>query len=83
MECLKQNGIIIFLDVPLNILKEMNPRNRPLLKNINSLDILYKQRYHLYQKYADVTINKTVMNEKTVLNMIEVKINEYINTKWS
>ncbi len=80
---LKQNGIIIFLDVPLDVLKEMNPRNRPLLKDINNLDVLYNNRHHLYQKYADIVIKKTIMDEKAVLNIIEVKINEYINTKWS
>jgi len=83
MEYLKQNGIIIFLDVPLEILKGMNPRNRPLLKNIDNLDKLYKDRYDLYLKYADIVINKTIMDESVVLKMIEVKINEYINTKWS
>lgn len=83
IEYLKQNGIIIFLDVPLNILKEMNPRNRPLLKDSSNLDTLYKERHHLYQKHADIVINKSTMDDKTVLNMIEVKINEYINTKWT
>ena len=59
IEYLKQSGIIIFLDVPIHMLKEMNPRNRPLLKDINNLDILYNDRYHLYNKYADIIINKT------------------------
>lgn len=83
MEYLKQNGIIIFLDVPLETLKGMNPRNRPLLQDPNNLDILYDKRHHLYQQYADIVIKKTILDEKTVLNMIEVKVNEYINTKWS
>ena len=83
IEYLKQNGIIIFLDVPLEALKNINPRNRPLLKDVNSLEDLYNSRYHLYQNYADIVISKTTMDEETVLNVIEVKINEYINTKWS
>ncbi len=83
IDYLKQNGIIIFLDVPLEELKKMNPRNRPLLKDMNSLTKLYNDRHHLYLKYADIIINKTDMDENHILNMIEVKINEYINTKWS
>lgn len=83
MEYLKQNGIIIFLDVPLNILKGMNPRNRPLLRDVNNLEKLYEDRHSLYLKYADIVIKKTSMDDKVVLNMIEVKINEYISTKWT
>ena len=83
IDYLKQNGIIIFLDVPLELLKSMNPRNRPLLKDTNNLDKLYKDRHPLYLKYADIVINKTNMDESTILNMIEVKINEHINTKWT
>lgn len=83
IEYLKQNGIIIFLDVPLDILKGMNPRNRPLLKDMNNLDKLYNDRYDLYLKYADIVIKKTIMDESVVLKMIEVKIDEFINTKWS
>jgi len=83
IDYLKQNGIIIFLDASLEVLKGMNPRNRPLLKDFKNLETLYKDRHHLYVKYADITIEKLVMDENVVLNMIEVKINEYINTKWS
>jgi|LGOV01.1.fsa_nt_gb shikimate dehydrogenase len=83
IDYLKQNGIIIFLDVPLEVLKRMNPRNRPLLKDINNLTKLYNDRHHLYLKYADIVVNKTNIDENHILNMIEVKINEYINTKWS
>jgi shikimate kinase len=83
IDYLKQNGIIIFLDVPLDLLKGMNPRNRPLLKDTKNLEKLYKDRHHLYLKYADIVINKTNMDESTILNMIEVKINEHINTKWT
>lgn len=80
---LKQNGIIIFLDVPLDILKGLNPRNRPLLKDKTVLDDLYNKRYDLYLEYADIVIEKITMDENVILEMIEVKINEYINTKWS
>lgn len=83
IEYLKQNGIIIFLDVSLEVLKGMNPRNRPLLKDINNLEKLYNERHPLYNKYADIVIEKLVMDEKIVLKMIEVKLDEYINTQWT
>ncbi len=77
---LKQNGIIIFLDVPLDMLKTFNPKNRPLLKSKSNIEKLYNERYHLYKKYADIIIPKNSYDESITLNKIEVKINEYINS---
>ena len=77
---LKQNGIIIFLDVSLSMLKTFNPRNRPLLKDKRNIEKLYNERYSLYKKYADIIIVKDSLNEFKTLAEIEVKINEYINT---
>lgn len=77
---LKQNGIIIYLDAPLSLLEKCNPKGRPLLKNKQNLRTLYNERYPLYQKYADITITKDSFDEKTILNEIEVKINEYFGT---
>ena len=80
---LKQNGIIIFIDMPLELLKECNPRNRPLLQDKNNIERLYNERYHLYKSFADITINKTSFDKKSIMQQIEVKIDEYISTKWS
>ncbi len=77
---LKQNGIIIFLDVPLSLLKTFNPKNRPLLKNKYTIEKLYKERYYLYKKYADITIFKDTLDISKTIKQIEVKIDEYINT---
>ncbi|AIO18289.1 Shikimate dehydrogenase [Candidatus Izimaplasma bacterium HR1] len=80
---LKQNGIIIFIDMPLTLLKKCNPRNRPLLKDKSNIERLYSERYRLYKSFADITIHKTSFNEKAIMRQIEVNINEYISTKWS
>ncbi|MCK5761843.1 MAG: shikimate dehydrogenase [Candidatus Izimaplasma sp.] len=80
IEYLKQNGIIIFLDVPLDLLKTFNPNNRPLLKGKRNIEKLYQDRYHLYKEYADITVSKETIDEFKTLSMIEVKINEYFNT---
>lgn len=80
IQYLKQNGIIIFLDVPLKMLKTFNPKNRPLLKDKKNIGKLYTERYNLYKKYADITVIKDNYAEYETLAKIEVRINEYINS---
>ena len=80
MTQLKQNGIIIFIDVPLALLKRCNPKDRPLLQKDGNLERLYKQRHHLYTEYADIIINKNNFKEKEIMRQIEVKVDEYINS---
>ncbi len=80
IDYLKQNGIIIFLDVSLEMLKTFNPKNRPLLKDKNNIERLYNDRYNLYNQYADIIVIKDSYNEIETLHKIEVKLNEYINS---
>ncbi len=80
IQYLKQNGIIVFLDVSLAMLKTFNPKNRPLLKDKNNLEKLYYERYPLYTKYADITITKDSLDENKTLHTVEVKIDEYLNS---
>lgn len=80
---LKQNGIIIFIDMPLELLKQCNPKKRPLLQDKNNLETLYNDRIALYRSFQDITINKTSFDKNAVMRQIEVKIDEYISTKWS
>ena len=80
MENLKQNGIIIFLDVPLDQLLTFNPKNRPLLKDKTNIIKLYNERYDLYKKYADITIIKNSYDETNTFKRIEANIDEYINS---
>lgn len=80
IQMLKQNGVIIFIDVPLVKLMEMSPKGRPLLKNPDNLISLYNKRYPLYKKHCDILISKDNFNTKETMHNIEVKLNEYINT---
>ncbi len=80
IQYLKQNGIIIFLDVSLAMLKTFNPKNRPLLKDKRNLEKLYYERYPLYSKYADITIIKDSLDEYKTFKKVEVEINEYLNS---
>ena len=61
IDALKQNGIIVLLDVPLAALQERLRRDtrRPLLQKPNREQVineLYHQRMPLYRQAADITI---------------------------
>ena len=77
---LKQNGLVIFIDVPLRVLLNRQPRNRPLITNGNALKLMYDNRYDLYVNSADVIIIKEEYNFNEIQEKIEVSINEYINS---
>lgn len=70
---LKTNGIIFFLDVPLNILKIrlQNDTKRPLLKSQN-IDSLFFDRLENYKKYADFTINASLSPDKVCSEIISI-----------
>jgi len=76
---LKQNGLILFIDMPLNILKKCNPKGRPLLADSKNLEKLFNERYTLYNQYADKRIEKNGFKEPITMKRIEVAINEYIS----
>lgn len=64
VQVLKENGIVIFLDVPLSIIKYRlrNDKKRPLLQRPDKdkvMEELYNQRLPLYKKAADYTIDAT------------------------
>lgn len=80
MQLLKQNGIIIFIDFPLEKLKECNPKGRPLLNKPNILEKMFQERYNIYKEHADIIINKENFNKTATLRQIEVKLDEYLNT---
>ena len=77
---LKQNGVVIFIDVPLELLKKCNPKKRPLLQDKSNLEKLFNARYSIYRDNADIIVNKTSFNEKATLKELEVKLNEYFST---
>ena len=70
---LKANGIIFFLNVPLNILKIrlQNDTKRPLLKSQN-IDSLFFNRLENYKKYADFTINANLSPDKVYSEIMSV-----------
>lgn len=63
MTILAQNGIIVYLDIPLTILNERNNGTRLLSKDAESLNNLYVERKAIYEKYADITLTSTSIEE--------------------
>ena len=55
MDNLSQNGFVVFIDRPLELLKASS--DRPLSNTTADLEKRYNERYELYRKYADVVIN--------------------------
>lgn len=60
MNHLKSNGTIVYLDLPLEMIKkrltDLNIRGVVMSKN-QTLDDLYKKRAPLYEKWADIKID--------------------------
>ncbi len=77
LEFLKKNGIMIMLDVPLEIIKERlandNDSNpRPLARG--NIDKLYEERFEIYLNNADIVINaRTELKEtcKSIKNILK------------
>lgn len=58
MDVLKQTGIVVYIDRPLDmLLEEVDISNRPLLADgRQQLITLYHRRHALYRQYADITV---------------------------
>lgn len=73
MAHLKQNGIVIYLDLPLEIIESRltNIATRGVVMHRSqTLAGLYKQRKPLYEKYADFTIDTTNLNHEQAVAVI-------------
>lgn len=73
MSMLKKNGIIIFIDRPVQrIIEDIDAENRPLLKNnAKNVNQLFEERYEIYNKYCDFKVNNTDLNS-TVQNILNI-----------
>lgn len=78
---LKHNGIIVFIDAPLEILKNTKTLiHRPLLQNDEALENLYKKRYQIYLDTADIVLKKQTLHTSTNINALEALLYEYFGT---
>lgn len=78
---LKRNGIIIFINRPLeNIISDIDSSTRPLLKDGKErLYKLYNERYELYKTYCDIEI----INDKTLNLIINDMLDIVKNERWA
>ncbi|MBE6068099.1 MAG: shikimate kinase [Clostridium lundense] len=76
IKALKQNGIIIFLNRPVDsIAQDVDIKNRPLLKDgPEKLYELFKDRYELYNKYCDYKIENIHTEEciKKIFDFLKI-----------
>lgn len=77
MKHLKSNGKVIFLDVPVNELKNRlsNIKTRGVAaKKGETVEEIYKERFELYKKYADIYIDANSLTCEQTVNLICEKL---------
>lgn len=74
IECLHKNGIIIYLDRPVeHILQDIDTSSRPLLKNgASALYALYDQRHEQYLKACDYCVKNTTSVYDVVQKILNI-----------
>ena len=65
---LKQNGIVIFINRPLDNL--IATSSRPLSSSLDDLKKLYEERIPLYYKCADIIVNNDTRIEDVILDIL-------------
>ena len=71
---LKKNGIVIYIDRPVErIINDIDNSNRPLLKNNKTnLYEMYELRHPLYKKYSDIIVVNDSTEEEVIDKIIEL-----------
>lgn len=62
VKCLKQNGVLYFIDRPLQDL--IPTKDRPLSNDIQSITQRYNERYHIYNAVCDVRVDASCTAEQ-------------------
>ncbi len=78
MNRLRENSVIVYLDLPLNELKKRlsNIRTRGVaMKKGTTLEELYSERCPLYEKYADITVKCENMTAEECVDKIVESLN--------
>ncbi|MCF0105155.1 MAG: shikimate dehydrogenase [Holdemanella sp.] len=70
MDSLKRNGIIVFIDRKLDLLKTKDA-NRPLSSSKEAVKKLYEERYPLYMQYADIHIPNNGVFKNTIQEIVK------------
>ena len=81
MEALKQDGVIVYLEVPVNTLLERiaNFGDRGIARHPDqSFEHLFEERDRLYRQYADVTVNAAAGSANDVAVSLLEAIRPYL-----
>ncbi len=78
IDALLQNGIVIYINRPLENLQK--GKGRPLSTDENALALLFEKREPIYKKIADITIENTVSAQKAAKDC-EEKFHEFAYNK--
>ncbi|GBO83416.1 shikimate kinase [Marinobacter salsuginis] len=73
MEHLKTNGIVVFLDIPLELVIERigDHSMRGISRRPDqSLEALFEERFELYSQYADLTVQGEGLNQDQVCDAV-------------
>ena len=68
IRALKQNGKIIFVERPVDMLSK---KGRPLSQGEKSLRELYEERLSFYKNYSDLSIKNDGLPEESALKILE------------
>ena len=77
MENLRKNGKVVFIDVALDEIKRRvtNIKTRGIaFGKGETLDDVYRVRYPLYKKYADITVSMELSSIETTVDAIVEKL---------
>lgn len=77
IDLLKENGAVVFLDRPIDLL--VTTDDRPLSQNKEMLEKRYNERYDIYLERADYRIDASGSIEENVNKVCEVFFNENIS----
>ncbi len=70
MEALRRNGVIVFLERPPELIDTGNAE-RPLTRNMEQWEALYRERLPLYQKYADITVRNDTTPQLCAVKILQ------------
>ncbi len=79
IRALKQNGILIHLDLDERLIERMDLTGRPLIKAKSDWLRHREARDPLYKLHADLIIKKDTLDETVILKRIEEAIHAYLN----
>lgn len=73
VDALRQSGKIVLLDVPFEVIRDRvrMDGSRPLFRDLKKAQALYRERYALYERAADVRVNGNQMATRVASDILK------------